>query len=611
MPRVRHARGLLAARERFLCSGDPATAEGVRPEVLASWRRSWRGGVDPGGSDPPPFQPPSVTDGRLLTAAEAVLGAGYAQLGSSSTSLFLSDHEGRLLRRWADGGALNRSLDRIYGVPGFSIDESVVGTNAVGTVHETGLPALVRGGEHYQERYLPFACAAVPVRHPVHRGLLGVLDVSCPERDANGVLMPWAAGLARDVERWLAELATRRERLLLERHLAACAVPRHHPTVCLNERTVIADPAASRLLAGADQALVWEQAARAVQQRRPRTLVLPLGGREIEARCRPIEDGGRVVGAIVELCEPVRVSCADGHRARPGAPADPALPGFAGRGRLSAEDRRVALAARTSGLPLLVRGEAGTGKATLLRALSADRPVRVLDAALLPVDGVRAWTAALRAARADAGATVVLRHLESVPARYAAAVCAVLDEAAGPSGDSAADRVAAPSGRLAGTVTTGRDQPGAQPGLIARFAHAPVEVAPLRDHPEDLPELLTALGGRAGAPERRWSPEAVQALSRAPWPGNVRELESVVRGVLGGGVVGDVRLTDLPGGVRDTARPGRPLSRLHRTELDAIHAALRETGGNKVEAAALLGVARSTLYRKLRGFGTELADRAY
>ncbi|MFZ0225431.1 MAG: helix-turn-helix domain-containing protein, partial [Mycobacterium sp.] len=51
---------------------------------------------------------------------------------------------------------------------------------------------------------------------------------------------------------------------------------------------------------------------------------------------------------------------------------------------------------------------------------------------------------------------------------------------------------------------------------------------------------------------------------------------------------------------------GRTLSALESIERDAIVLALREAGGNRVQAAATLGIARSSLYRKLKSFGIEV-----
>lgn len=594
MPRLEPgARSLLAARDRFLETGDPALVTGIRPEVLASWQRSRLSGLDPTDPNPPPFDPPSAGDGHLLAAAESVLGAESARLASTSTSLFLSDHDGRLLRRWADGSALNRRLDQVYGFPGFSLDEARVGTNAVGTVFETGRPAGVRGGEHYLDRYLPFACVGVPIRHPIHRRLIGVLDASCRAEDGNALLMPWTTGLAREIERWLAERACRHERLLLDRFLNACATPPSRPTICLDDRTIISNPAAARLIDGTNQAMLWEQTAQTIEHGRARRHVLLLRDREVEAQFEPVEDEGRVFGAVVRLLPAPR-------QGLPHAPAradDHRLPGFVAVATDVRDAVRTACSARSGGLPILAGGEPGTGKLALLTALYQDRDVAMLDAALLPVDGLRAWIADLRDALGAPNRVVILRHIECVPDDCAQAVCAVLDVSGG-------DR------RIAATVTTGNAAAASHPGLVARCGHAHAELAPLRERPDDVPALLATLGRRVEDRDRTWSPEVIQALTRSAWPGNVRQLESVVHAVLSARPVGPVQLHHLPENMRTAARR-KQLSRLDRSELATITDTLRQTRGNKLEAAALLGISRSTLYRKLRWYGIHLADKAF
>jgi two-component system response regulator HydG len=147
-------------------------------------------------------------------------------------------------------------------------------------------------------------------------------------------------------------------------------------------------------------------------------------------------------------------------------------------------------------------------------------------------------------------------------------------------------------------------------------------VPPLRERREDIPLLAAHFLGRFAKKNRKsvkgFSPGAMEALLHHPWPGNVRELENAVeRGVIL--AVGDylterelppgvaAAVPDMPPGVgrigHDPADlAGQPLEDI---EQRAILATLKETGGNKSEAARVLGITRATLHKKLKKYGEE------
>jgi transcriptional regulator of acetoin/glycerol metabolism len=140
-----------------------------------------------------------------------------------------------------------------------------------------------------------------------------------------------------------------------------------------------------------------------------------------------------------------------------------------------------------------------------------------------------------------------------------------------------------------------------------------LEVPPLRDRIDDLAALPATFTDRASddGVEVEWTPGAIQTLSRVDWPGNLSSLDALVRRL-----VAD-RSTGRPIGVDDLppeylARGARrQLASLEQTEAHAIMAALRAAGGNKNQAAISLGIARSTLYRKVHALGLDLSSTVY
>ncbi|MDX6346883.1 MAG: sigma-54 dependent transcriptional regulator, acetoin dehydrogenase operon transcriptional, partial [Streptomyces sp.] len=225
------------------------------------------------------------------------------------------------------------------------------------------------------------------------------------------------------------------------------------------------------------------------------------------------------------------------------------------------------------------------------RGLYSEAPA--FDAAEATADDARRWCRDLDAGgEPDDRGPVLLRHLEVLDATVAAALHSVLERR--------------PELRLVATYTPGGPAAGAcLERLVGHFSARAVTLPPLRERPEDIPALLRALRPRPelGRPPLTWTIEARHALERYPWPGNVAELALLVRGIADGRrLAGPVRPEELPDAVRDGGG-GRRLSSLERAERAAILEALRTHGGNKLRTAQALGIARATVYRKLRSYG--------
>jgi DNA-binding NtrC family response regulator len=146
--------------------------------------------------------------------------------------------------------------------------------------------------------------------------------------------------------------------------------------------------------------------------------------------------------------------------------------------------------------------------------------------------------------------------------------------------------------------------------LYFRLAAAVVELPPLRDRPEDLPLLVPQLLADLGRPDVRLAPESMEQLRCHRWPGNVRELKNALACAL---AFVDADVLE-PQHLRlEVNAPGTPaaLDRLRlggqtlaSVEQVTIEQTLSLTSGNKVQAARLLGISPSTLYEKLKRYGT-------
>ena len=305
-------------------------------------------------------------------------------------------------------------------------------------------------------------------------------------------------------------------------------------------------------------------------------------------------------------------------------------------------------------ISVVLLGESGTGKELLARALHHESPRRdgpfvALNCAAAPTDllesllfGHRAgaFPGAIETQRgrilmADGG-TLFLDEIGEMPPDLQAKLLRTLQEhTVLPIG--AEDEVPVDVRVVASTNRNIHDQLASgqfRQDLFYRLVAFPIALPALREHPEDIPELayhfLGKHRGEAGRQEvNRIADDAMELLNRHPWPGNVRQLENAIYNALltlrGGSVL---RAASLPEEVRNpaaiplvapTALNGNgqatgasasqslfhdpstgSLLPLREIEELAFHLALEESGGNATRAAKALGVARATLYRRLK-----------
>jgi two-component system response regulator HydG len=282
--------------------------------------------------------------------------------------------------------------------------------------------------------------------------------------------------------------------------------------------------------------------------------------------------------------------------------------------------------------PVLILGESGTGKELVARAIHSkgpwsDRPFVPIDCgALTPTliesemfGHVRgAFTGASHArqgllAAADEG-TVFLDEIVELPVELQSKLLRALQEhEIRPLGSNAriavkARIVAATNQDLEAAIKRGTFRKE----LYFRLNVVSIKLPPLRERREDIPGLVrfflakhkAHLGGITGV-----SDEVMARLMSYDWPGNVRELENCIQRALALGSPPQIRFVDLPTNLRDfLSQPRhdpRVLATLHELEQRAILQALEATKGDRLRAARLLGIGKTTIYRKLKEYGLE------
>jgi transcriptional regulator of acetoin/glycerol metabolism len=579
------SRGLAQARENFLRL-ESIDSDGVREAIMASWWRSRQSNVDADRLDLQYVRDPNL-DTPLTRSAEPVLCHLQQQLEGQALAIVLTDPAGIVLTRMTTDLPLERQLDHVSLAPGFDYSEQVVGTNGIGTALEAGQPVHVFGHEHYAENLEELACAGVPIRHPVTGKTVGALDLTCWRRDASPLLMTLAKTTAEQIRQALLAEAGVREIELLQAYLRAC---RHSTGLvfALNNDVVMMNEAARSTLGAADQEALLLHASEALSERRDSVGVELPSGVQVRLKTRPVNTDGRVAGGVIDVhvIEATAARSASGRH-----PARMLLPGVVGSGTLWRRACADLEAAYQTHSWLIVEGESGVGKLTVLRALHQRMDPNgrsgVLDAA--EAAGDPTWTARACQSLDKQDGTVVLRHLELLTDRSLRLLKAAIQVA------QHQDDV-----WIAVAVTGQPPRPELQ--LLLDLFPLTVRVPPLRHHVEDVEQLVPFFLRRlAHGSQLTCSPEAMQLLLRFPWPGNVAQVLDTLRYVLRTRRSGVLQASDLPPELR--ARSRRRLGALESMERDAISLALLDAGGNKAQAARALGMSRATIYRKVHEYG--------
>ena len=587
------------------------------PEISASWTRCLQAGLDPHR----PSQLEQIDAASLAIRRDQVdrarqlalveMEALYRQIAGTNFLIAFADPDGVLLDTIADPSfratARNASIR-----PGTTWTERRCGTNALGTVAQIGQPLTVYGGEHFFAHHATLTCTAAPILGPDGK-VVGVLDASshCGSRQPHTRAL--VAMAATQIENGLFRL----------HHSVDIIVAFHNRGEYLNTLSagLLALSPDGTVLRANRQARFLLQGLPALPGRhfddlfRTRFAVLMTTARSREHQSLEDRVGSSLIAAIENLPPPTMKLVGPSEQTPDMNPA----PGFVAKDpAVIAALRQVSAAAR-KGLPILIRGETGTGKELLARyahqasgrqgafvavncaALSAT----LIEAELFGhVEG--AFTGARRGGaqglvcEADGG-TLFLDEIGDMPTALQTVLLRLLDDwTVRPVGGGRVRQVnvlllAATNAPLNQAVTTGQFRAD----LYYRLGAVSVLLPALRDRQD-----FAVITGRllaSIAPASTITPAATERLSRMAWFGNIRELRNLL-----------VRLTleeperriDVEA-INDLFSHPTSASELQKPSLrddmrQRIVATHKETAGNLSETARRLGVSRNMIYRAMK-----------
>jgi DNA-binding NtrC family response regulator len=309
-------------------------------------------------------------------------------------------------------------------------------------------------------------------------------------------------------------------------------------------------------------------------------------------------------------------------------------PGFGGMIGVSAKMQRVYKTIEKVSqheYPVLILGESGTGKELVAKSIHysgirKDRPFAPVDCSSLVPTLLEselfgyvkdAFTGAMQSKQglleAAHGGTLFLDEIGDMPVDLQAKLLRALQER-----EVKTERrriniriVAATNRDLESAICTG----AFRQDLYFRLNVVQIKLPPLRERKSDIQLMVISFLEKFSDPQgppRTISDDAMRRLIAYDWPGNVRELENAIERAVAMGSGPVVHVGDLPSNLHYPSSERVPekdeLLPMEELERRAILRTLRETGGDKLAAARMLGIGKTTLYRKLKQYQVEQAE---
>jgi len=543
-------------------------ADGVVPDLIVrSWRRSISGSV-PGDAPAARYQEVD-TDSLLCRAAAPILDRWQAQLTDTGTTLLLSDRSGSIVMRRTSDSAVRRRLDRVHAVEGFDYSEDAVGTNGLGTSIAEKRAVYISGSQHFNDLLAGLTCAAASVSAP-GGSVIGSISLSAKNEQANPLMLSLTREIGQQIEERLRS-TSRPEDLALAMSFMRYTNSQR-PTVVMDHESMLANTPGLPYVNVTSHVMLWELLRSHDWSSGGQVAELTLAGTSLRVSARRVVEGPREHYVLhFDDLEATWTPSAE--------PTACLLPS-------GTVTRRPA---RQGGVAV-VAGAPGTGRATLAESLRSGCTIE----SVAPTSGAywEGWSAKL-----SEGVDLLIRDLDSIPASELVRVAKFIRT-------HLAECQAGTRGSWL-LVTVSLDSASDEVRKLVDDLGVHTILEPLAATPERIPGLVKRILDRVDPHSRHtMSPAALQSFVQWSWPGNITELVQVLTSLVSEVPGSVIQRRHLPQKLQQ-APPRRPLTMLESAERDTIIRALAATDGNKSEAADLLGIGRTTLYRRLKHFNLD------
>ncbi|GJM05843.1 MAG: sigma-54-dependent Fis family transcriptional regulator [marine bacterium B5-7] len=639
------------AWDRYVNCGE-LPKNSIRKIVSDSWARCLEDGVDPSSSktrlsvNDKTYQTLLKDNAQLVEAAKPVMEHARNLLAGSGSMMILADKNGICLHVEGDRKTVEDGHDIRLAVRA-NWSERAAGTNAIGTVLSVGMPIQINTTEHFCEGIKSWTCTAMVIREPGSQEIIGALDLSGLTSDFNYHTQALVVEAAGRIESRLMGIRLEEKNRLLNAAVSIFSSPTNDALMLLDNYGC---------LVKANENVASNLAMRGVElKNNGKNFIYDINSREskmLEAEwlrnewIEPVMEGQDQLGNMLIIPSPhaVYVGTSKNTVSSSATLSDDRKYFEDIVGSSTALKKTINKAQRLATLPvpILIQGETGVGKEMFAKAIHAagpnsKGPLITLNCGGLSRDLITselfgyvegAFTGAVRGGKkgkieAADGGTLFLDEIGELPLDIQANFLRVLQEGEiCRLGDHQQRKV-----NFRVLVATNRDlNLDVKEGLFRmdlfyRISVITLSIPSLREREKDVEMLMHFFAGeiakRDGVDQKQFSPGFIKALKSYEWPGNIRELRNIVECSVLMCQTDTVTLEDLPGELqnkpegkeagtllKDVISNDSNIS-LEDAERLIIISAIKSNNGNLTKTANHLGMAKSTLYLKLKKHGLD------
>lgn len=625
--------------EHFILNNQ--TPKEVRTEILNSWARCREYDVNP-------FQKKSavlmdkhkltelLSQSELYDVAKPIIDNLYHNIKDTGHLIVLSDYTGKIIYLRGDTKIENQAQNMNF-IPGADWSEQAAGSNAIGTSITIGKPIQILSHEHFCSGVHPWVCSASPIKDPLTKQVLGVIDLT----GTNNLIQPHSLSvvhsIANLIEQGLSVNAQNKLTLLYNKYEEMKS--KRNTAYVLVFDTLLQVVRGNSKTLSAFQIKDWDQFWNLDELTNLKTLLLnntsslhewewEVHSLGLKIFVQSITLQSKIIGYIFYIENLYQFNFSDHN-------SHNVLNGVIGKSeKMKKAFSKVKVVANTN-VPILITGESGTGKEVFAniihkKSIRKNKPFVAINCGALPDDLITSelfgyepgvFTGGNPKGKMGKfeeanGGTILLDEIGEMPINLQVHLLRVLQEKEvvrlGSSKSIPVDVriIAATNKDIENLIESGKFRSD----LYFRLNVVELNLPPLKERIEDINLLCDYFALELAKTHDKSVPvinsDVITFFHQYNWPGNIRELMNVMEYAILFCENDNITLDSLPKSILKKGQTYSNINDILLTPLEVgekerISQLIHETNGNISEIARRCNIARTTLYRKIKKYSLE------